>query len=108
MWDLERHGSHAGQLALTQSTAKHRGELRNLFVELASGAGIADPEQLRLIYDGGSVAANLDHNPSIASSARASARALIDARRAATEPDSTARQSLRAGELSRGSQRTTG
>jgi hypothetical protein len=31
-------------------------------------AGILDPEQLsdelRLVYDGGSIAANLDHNPS--------------------------------------------
>src|SRR5277367_3415658 len=68
---------------ITEATAKYRGEVLNLFVELAAAAGIADPEQLadqlRLIYDGGSIAANLDHNPGIASSARAAARALIDA-----------------------------
>ncbi len=68
---------------ITAATAKYRKELRDLLVELATDAGVADPEQLadqlRLIYDGGSVAANLDHNPAIASSARAAARALIDA-----------------------------
>ena len=68
---------------ITDATAKYRAEVRDLFVELAAAAGIADPEQLadqlRLIYDGGSIAANLDHNPGIASSARAAARALIDA-----------------------------
>jgi AcrR family transcriptional regulator len=68
---------------ITEATARYRGEVRDLFVELSAAAGVADPEQLadqlRLIYDGGSVAANLDHNPGIASSARAAARALIDA-----------------------------
>src|SRR5512140_44843 len=51
-----------GQVA--EATAEYRREVRSLFVELAAEAGIADPEQLadqlRLIYDGGSVAANLD------------------------------------------------
>ena len=68
---------------IAEATAKYRNEVRGLFAELASEAGIADPEQLadqlRLIYDGGSVAANLDHNPEIASSARAAARILIEA-----------------------------
>jgi AcrR family transcriptional regulator len=70
-----------GQVAA--ATAAYRKEVRGLFVELAGKAGIADPElladRLRLVYDGGSVAANLDHNPGIASTARAVARALIDA-----------------------------
>ncbi len=68
---------------ITEATSRYRAELRKLLVELATAAEIADPElladQLRLIYDGGSVAANLDHNPGIAPSARAAARALIDA-----------------------------
>ena len=68
---------------IAEATARYRNEVRNLFAELATEAGIADPEQLadqlRLIYDGGSVAANLDHNPAIASSARAAARILIEA-----------------------------
>ena len=71
----------AGEIA--EATAKYRAEVRSLFAELAAEAGIADPEQLadqlRLIYDGGSVAANLDHNPAIASSARSAARILIEA-----------------------------
>jgi AcrR family transcriptional regulator len=70
-----------GQIA--EATARYRREVRDLFVELAAEARVADPEgladQLRLIYDGGGVAANLDHNPGIASSARSAARILIDA-----------------------------
>ena len=70
-----------GQIA--EATARYRTEVRGLFAELAAEAGIADPEQLadqlRLIYDGGSLAANLDHNPEIASPARAAARILIEA-----------------------------
>ena len=68
---------------IANATAEYRQEVRDLFVELATDAGIADPEQLadqlRLIYDGSSVAANLDHNPAIASPARAAARTLIEA-----------------------------
>jgi len=70
-----------GQIA--EATARYRREVRGLFVELAAEAGIADPEQLadqlRIIYDGGSIAANLDHNPGIAPTARAAARILIEA-----------------------------
>jgi AcrR family transcriptional regulator len=65
------------------ATVAYRKEVRGLFVELAGEAGVADSElladQLRLVYDGGSAAANLDHNPGIASTARAVARTLIDA-----------------------------
>jgi AcrR family transcriptional regulator len=68
---------------VAQATAAYRREVRGLFAELATEAGIAHPDQLadqlRLIYDGGSVAANLDHNAAIASPARAAARILIEA-----------------------------
>jgi AcrR family transcriptional regulator len=68
---------------ITTATAEYRGEVRDLFAELAREAGIAEPDQLadqlRMIYDGGSIAANLDRNPAIASTARAAARVLIDA-----------------------------
>jgi len=68
---------------IAEATAAYRGEVRILFAELAAEAGIADPEQLadqlRLIYDGSSIAANLDNNPGIAPSARAAARILIQA-----------------------------
>jgi AcrR family transcriptional regulator len=72
--------------------AEYRQEVRGLFVELAAEAGIADPEQLadqlRLIYDGGSIAANLDHNPGIASPAWAAARILIEVAPRAGGPSS--------------------
>jgi AcrR family transcriptional regulator len=75
-----------GQIA--EATAEYRAEVRDLFVELAAEAGFADPDrladQLKLIYDGSSVAANLDHNPGIASPARAAARILIEAAPRAT------------------------
>jgi AcrR family transcriptional regulator len=75
-----------GQIA--EATAEYRAEVRDLFVELAAEAGIADPDrladQLKLIYDGSSVAANLDRNPGIASPARAAAQILIDAAPRAT------------------------
>ncbi len=79
-----------GQIA--EATAEYRAEVRDLFVELAADAGFADPDrladQLKLIYDGSSVAANLDHNPRIASPARAAARILIAAApRATTAPE---------------------
>jgi AcrR family transcriptional regulator len=68
---------------VAQATAQYRREVRDLFVELATDAGFADPgelaDQLRLIYDGGSTAANLDRNPAIAATARAAARVLIEA-----------------------------
>jgi AcrR family transcriptional regulator len=70
-----------GQIAA--ATVAYRKEVRDLFAELARGIGVADPDQLadqlRLVYDGGSVAANLDHNPGISSTARTAARTLIDA-----------------------------
>jgi BetI-type transcriptional repressor, C-terminal len=72
-----------GEGQIAEATAKYRNEVRSMFAELATEAGIADPEQLadqlRLIYDGGSLAAGLDHNPRIAASARAAARILIEA-----------------------------
>jgi AcrR family transcriptional regulator len=75
-----------GQIA--EATAEYRAEVRDLFVELAAEAGFADPDrladQLKLIYDGSSVAANLDRNPGIASPARAAAQILIDAAPRAT------------------------
>jgi AcrR family transcriptional regulator len=72
-----------GEGQIAEATAKYRNEVRSLFAELATEAGIAEPEQLadqlRLIYDGGSLAANLDHNLGIATCARAAARTLIEA-----------------------------
>jgi AcrR family transcriptional regulator len=66
-----------------QATHAYRQEVRELFTELATTAGAPAPEvlasQLQLLYDGGSSAANLDRDPSIAGPVRAAATALIAA-----------------------------
>jgi AcrR family transcriptional regulator len=65
------------------ATRAYRREIRELFTELASAAGAADPallaNQLQLLYDGASSAANLDRNPAIAAPTRAAAAVLIAA-----------------------------
>ena len=54
-----------------------------LFIDLAEQAGAGDPpelaRQLQVIYDGAGLTASMDHDPSIATSARAAAEALLDA-----------------------------
>lgn len=70
-----------GQVA--KATSEFRAWVRNLLLNLAEAAGAADPRelarQLNIIYDGGITAAWMDHDPSIASSSRAAAEALLDA-----------------------------
>jgi AcrR family transcriptional regulator len=65
------------------SAESYRRDIRALFSELAAAAGAPDPallaSQLQLIYDGGGLAAKMDHNPGIAGPARAGASALIAA-----------------------------
>src|ERR1700733_14855889 len=50
-----------------EATESYRRDIRVLFTELSSAAGAKDPAllatQLQLIYDGGGLAANMDHNP---------------------------------------------
>lgn len=59
-----------------------RGWVRSLFRELAREAGAAEPDrlarQLVLLYDGASVAAQLDHDLSAATAARDVAASLLD------------------------------
>jgi AcrR family transcriptional regulator len=66
-----------------QATADYRGWVRGLLTDLAADAGAADPaglaRQLHLIYDGASLAARMDHDPSAAVAARAAAAVLLDA-----------------------------
>jgi AcrR family transcriptional regulator len=61
----------------------YRAEMLALLDDLARDAGVANParlaRQLHLVYDGAGVAARMDHDPSIARSARAAAGALLDA-----------------------------
>jgi AcrR family transcriptional regulator len=67
------------------ATGEYRTWIRALFVDLAEQAGAADPaelaRQLQIIYDGGIIAAWMDRDPSIATSARAAAEALLAAAR---------------------------
>lgn len=61
----------------------YRTWIRTTFTELARAAGAVDPDtlaaQLHLLYDGGGIAANMDHDPGIARASRAAAAALLDA-----------------------------
>jgi len=61
----------------------YRAWIRALFTDLAEQAGATDPpelaRQLQVIYDGAILSARMDHDPSIATSARAAAEALLDA-----------------------------
>jgi AcrR family transcriptional regulator len=60
-----------------------RSWMRGLFTDLARDAGAAGPErlaaQLVLLYDGTSVAAQMDRDPTAATSARAAAALMLDA-----------------------------
>jgi AcrR family transcriptional regulator len=66
-----------------QSAAEFRASVRALFTDLAQEAGAQDPtelgRQLQVIYDGGMLAAWMDHDPLIATSTRAAAEALLNA-----------------------------
>jgi AcrR family transcriptional regulator len=66
-----------------QAAAGYRGWVRGLFTDLAREAGVGDPEglarQLHLLYDGASLSARMDHDPSAATVARTAAAALLDA-----------------------------
>ena len=68
---------------IDEATRAYRREVRELFTELATAAGAADPallaSQLQILYDGGGTAANLDRNPSIANPVRVAAASLIAA-----------------------------
>jgi AcrR family transcriptional regulator len=70
-----------------QATAEYRGWVRTLLTELAREAGVAAPEplgrQLHMVYDGASLAARMDHDPSVSVAARAAAETLLDAALAA-------------------------
>jgi AcrR family transcriptional regulator len=73
---------------VAQAADAYRGWVRGLLTDLARDAGVADPErlgrQLHLLYDGASLSARMDHDPSAAAAARAAAQTLLDAQ---TLPD---------------------
>lgn len=72
-----------GGPGVTEVVASSRGWVRDKFAELARDAGAAHPEtlaeQLVLLYDGATTAAQLDHRTSAAATARAVAALLLDA-----------------------------
>ena len=68
---------------ITEVTDEHRDWMREVFTDLGTAAGAADPAQLSrnlmLLYDGAGVSARLDRDPTAATSARACAAVLLDA-----------------------------
>ncbi|HTX28407.1 MAG TPA: TetR/AcrR family transcriptional regulator [Streptosporangiaceae bacterium] len=66
-----------------QAAAGYRSWVRDLFTGLAREAGAPDPEglarQLHLLYDGASLSARMDHDPSAGAAARTAAATLLDA-----------------------------
>ena len=70
-----------------QAASDYRGWVRTLLVDLAGQAGDRAPEtlgrQLHMIYDGASLSARMDHDPSASVAARAAAETLLDAALAA-------------------------
>ncbi|HWG24357.1 TetR/AcrR family transcriptional regulator [Actinospica sp.] len=74
--------AHAGD-QVEQASDQYRGWLRALLVELAEQAGAPDPvtlgRQLQLLYDGGSLSARMDRDPSAYEFSRAAAETLLAA-----------------------------
>jgi AcrR family transcriptional regulator len=74
--------SHPGDL-VEQASDAYRRWVRALLTELAAQAGAPEPEvlarQLHLLYDGSSQSARMDHDPAVATAARAAAATLLDA-----------------------------
>jgi AcrR family transcriptional regulator len=70
-----------------QATTEYRGWVRALLTGLAREVGVAAPEtlgrQLHMIYDGSSLSARMDHDPSASVAARTAAETLLDAALAA-------------------------
>jgi AcrR family transcriptional regulator len=66
-----------------EATDEYRAWMRALFVDLATAAGAADPDELachlNLLYDGAGIAARLDRAQTAATAARTAAAVLIDA-----------------------------
>jgi AcrR family transcriptional regulator len=72
---------------VSRATDAYRGWLRGLLTGLARETGAPEPDtlarQLHMIYDGASLSARMDRDPSAAAGARAAAETLLDAALAA-------------------------
>jgi AcrR family transcriptional regulator len=68
---------------IVQAADDYRAWVRTMFTDLAKEAGVADPDalarQLHLLYDGASLSARMDRDPSASTTARDAATALFDA-----------------------------
>jgi AcrR family transcriptional regulator len=68
---------------VARAASDYRSWIRALFIDLAEQAGASDPpelaRQLQIIFDGGMIAAWMDHDPSISTSSRAAAESLLNA-----------------------------
>jgi AcrR family transcriptional regulator len=68
--------------AVSRAADGYRGWVRGLFTSLAREAGAPVPEklarQLHMIYDGASLSARMDHDPSASVAARAAGEVLLD------------------------------
>jgi AcrR family transcriptional regulator len=77
-----------GGSAVKDVSAESRAWVRSLLRELGQAAGAADPErlarQLALLYDGATVGAQMDTDPTAVATARAIAEGLVDAATAAS------------------------
>jgi AcrR family transcriptional regulator len=73
---------------VTEAAAAFRADLRDLFTELASDAGVPDPDataaELHLLYDGAGLAARMDGDAGAAATAREAAARLVDVQRETT------------------------
>ena len=73
--------------AVSHASDEYRGWVRGLLTGLAADAGAPDPaalgRQLHMIYDGASLSARMDRDPSVALAAREAAGVLLDAALAA-------------------------
>jgi AcrR family transcriptional regulator len=67
---------------IEQAADNYRAWIRALFTDLAEQAGAADPaelaRQLQIVYDGCGLTARMDRDPTISTSARAVAAALLE------------------------------
>jgi AcrR family transcriptional regulator len=68
---------------IDEATAGFRSWMRTMFVELATAAGAADPaalgRTLHVLYDGASLSARMDRDPSVGADTRAAVVALLAA-----------------------------
>ncbi|MBR7835108.1 TetR/AcrR family transcriptional regulator [Actinospica durhamensis] len=73
--------AHAGD-QVEQASSDYRAWVRALFTDLAAQTGVADPvalgRRMHLLYDGGSLSARMDHDPSAYTVSRSTAETLLD------------------------------